>query len=89
MNNQQPLLKKIGRFHYTISGVILAGVIGYMAYSLVQVINTNDDAAYYTKSKKDISTQFDSETIQRIGELQYSEKSESEDPLPARNPFTN
>lgn len=88
MKGQSPL-KQIGKYQYYIAGVIILGVMGYMAYALIQIINTNDDQAYYTKSKKDISTQFDSTTIQRIGELQYSDSSESEDPLPARNPFVS
>lgn len=87
MKNQPSTLKKVTQLHYIFSGIIIAIVAGYMGYSLLQIINTNDDQAYYEKSKKDISTQFDTETIQRIGELQYSDSSETEEPLPARNPF--
>lgn len=86
MNNepQQKKLKKIiYQYHYIIIGIILLIAALYMAYMLASVINTAPDESAASGA---VSTTFDTETLQRIGELEYSETS-SQEPLDGRNPF--
>lgn len=71
------------QYHYIIIGIILLVAALYMGYTLVSVINTAPDESAISGG---VSTSFDTETLQRIGELEYSETSDQE-PFDGRNPF--
>lgn len=73
----------IYQYHYIIIGIILLVAALYMGYTLVSVINTAPDESAISGG---VSTSFDTETLQRIGELEYSETSDQE-PFDGRNPF--
>lgn len=86
MNNElqrNNIKKKIYQYHYIIIGVILLVAALYMGYTIVSVINTapGEDVA-----NGGVNTSFDTQTLQRIGELEYSENSDQQ-PLDGRNPF--
>lgn len=87
MNNepQQKKLKKIiYQYHYVFIGIILLIAALYMGYTLVSVINT---APGESEAGGGLSTTFDTETLQRIGELEYSSETSSQEPFDGRNPF--
>ncbi|MBI3494700.1 hypothetical protein HY004_01820 [Candidatus Saccharibacteria bacterium] len=87
-SSNKSLIKQLRGYHYVTAGSIIVLAFLFMGISIMQIINLPSDAAYKDKIKDNIDTSFDTKTLQRIGELQYSSSNENTaSEIPSRNPF--
>lgn len=87
-NNQtKNPIQFIKKYHYAIFGAAISVVCLYMIYTILSITSgTSSDVPLSQNSSTSLN--FDTTTLNRIDELQYSKQTDNNAPvLPGRNPF--